>query len=777
MSMPVPEIQSAAWSAELEERLRQLQVDTLRGTLVALLILGALLLRVPQEMLTAGQSLGSAVLVFGLAGIVYWVHRSNYAVAAWLLFGGATAMLLRIITWTNYPTLVCLLILPVGLATLLVSIPTGLITSGIFTLWLLLRPHLVPGLDEAIRIVALTGIWLVQGALYLTLKPLVQTVQWAWRGYERSREALEQARDYQQQLHETLEDLTEANSQLMRLNRLTQALRQAADNERRIKEQFVANVSHELRTPLNMIVGFCEMMLDSPETYGQTLLSPTLLADLDVVLRNSQHLSSLVDDVLDLSQIEVGQMALVRERVAFPDIVTSAVTAVRPLYKSKALSLEVELPDDLPLVFCDRVRIREVMLNLLSNAGRFTEIGGVRVRVVREDERLVVGVADTGPGISEGQQARLFRPFEQLDATIRRRFGGTGLGLSISKSFVELHGGEMWVESQEGKGTTFYFSLPFHPPAALDDSYMRWVDPYNPYEPRHRPLRLPQVQVRPRWVVVEQGQSLRRLLARHLEGIDFVSAASVSEALQTLADTPSQALLINDLDVGTALTHLQAASALPYGVPVIICSVPGVEQTVDGLGVTGYLVKPISRDALLAALDGLPQPVKTVLIIDDEREALMLFRRMLSSPDRSYRVLRARNGREALRLLQGDRPDVILLDLMMPEMDGFEFLRIRVGSDWEDVPVILISARDPLGHPIVSNALAVASAGGLSVNQILTSVKMYTAMLAPGAQDPADASRPVVDAPASARAWSLASSSGVASSQGTDAGDGDGEIS
>jgi signal transduction histidine kinase/CheY-like chemotaxis protein len=742
MTTAVHETQSGGWSAELEERLRQLQTNTLQGTLIALLVMGTLLLRVPATMLTVGQSMGSAALVYALAGIVYWFRRYSYLLAAWVLFFGSTGLLLGIIRWAGYAPLSCLLVLPVGLATILIGLRSGLLTSGVLTLLLLVRPMLFPGLDETLRVVTLLSIWLVQGALFLTLKPLVQTVQWAWRGYEHSREALEQARDYQQQLHETLEDLKEANAQLMRLHRLAQALRQSAENERRTKEQFVANVSHELRTPLNMIVGFCEMMLESPETYSQAALPPTLLADLDVVLRNSQHLSGLVDDVLDLSQIEAGQMALVREHVDFGEIITSAVTAVRPLFRSKALCLDVDLPDALPAIFCDRIRIREVMLNLLSNAGRFTETGGVLVRATRDGESLIVSVTDTGPGISEGQQARLFRPFEQLDGTIRRQYSGTGLGLSISKSFVELHGGKMWVESREGEGTTFYFSLPFTAPTVLEESFMRWVDPHNPYEPRGRPVRLPHVQVKPRWVIVEHGQSLRRMLARHLEGIDFVSVASLEDGLELLVETPSQALLINDLDVGAALTKLKAESALPYGVPVIICSVPGVKQAVNGLGVSDYLVKPISRDVLLSALDSLPGKVESVLIIDDEREALMLFRRMLSSADQDCRVLRARNGREALRLLQQHRPDVILLDLTMPEKDGFEFLRIRTGSDWEDIPVILISARDPLGHPIISNALAVTSAKGLSVNQILTSVKMYTSMLALGTPDVFGAASP-----------------------------------
>ena len=724
------------WSVELEDRIKDLRDSALTVCLVAVAVLGLLLLRVPANLLSVGRSLIGAFSVLSLVGVSFWVRRRSYLQAAWLLFLSCVAMLGFFLVWTRYPPVVCLLILPVAVGTILISIPAGLVTSSVFTAVLLIWPGLVPGMDEGLTAITIVGIWIVEGALLMTLKPLVNTVQWAWRGYERSLESLEQARDYQQQLHETLEDLTEANAQLTRLNRLAQALRQAADNERRTKEQFVANVSHELRTPLNMVVGFCEMMLESPETYGDAPLPPTLLADLDVVLRNSQHLSDLVDDVLDLSQIEAGQMALVREHVAFEEIVTSAVTAVRPLFKSKSLTLDVEIEADLPAVFCDRIRIREVMLNVLSNAGRFTEAGGVTVRVWREQDDLVVSVADTGPGIPEEKRARLFRPFEQLDATIRRRYGGTGLGLSISKSFVELHEGQMWVESQEGQGTTVFSRLPFAAPVPLGDSYMRWVDPYNPYEPRRRPSRLPQVQIQPRWVIVEQGTSMQRMLARHLEGVDFVPVTSLPAAMDALCETPSQALLINELDVGAALTKLQDEFTPPYSIPVITCSVPGEEQTISGLGVSGYLVKPIARQALLSALGNLERPVETVMIVDDEREALMLYRRMLSSADRPYRVLRARNGRQAIEVLQQQVPDVILLDLMMPEMDGFEFLRLREGTAWEDVPVILISARDPLGHPIVSDALAVTVAGGLSVNQILTSIRMFTSMLAPDSHMP-----------------------------------------
>ena len=286
-----------------------------------------------------------------------------------------------------------------------------------------------------------------------------------------------------------MQDLNEANVQLTHMNRLAQSLRQIAEDERRAKEQFVANVSHELRTPLNMIIGFCEMITETPETYGESI-PDTLLADLEVVLRNSQHLSGLINDVLDLSQIEVGQMALTREQIALSEIVQAAVTAVQPLFISKRLNLTTEIPEDLPTLYCDHIRIREVMLNLLSNAGRFTESGGVTIKAWCRAGNVYVSVSDTGPGISVEGQKRIFQPFEQLDSTIRRRYGGTGLGLSISKGFVEAHDGEMWVESQEGQGTTFFFRLPLELPTPSGGDFMRWFNPYNQPEQRTRPTTL-----------------------------------------------------------------------------------------------------------------------------------------------------------------------------------------------------------------------------------------------------------------------------------------------
>ena len=444
--------------------------------------------------------------------------------------------------------------------------------------------------------------------------------------------------------------------QLTRLNRLAQGLRQTAEEARRAKEQFVANVSHELRTPLNMIVGFSEMIQQAPRAYGAEL-PPPLLADLDVIRRNAQHLAELIDDVLDLSQIEAGQVALTREPVALHEVVEAALVAVRPLFASKNLTLQADVPQDL-IVTCDRTRIREVVLNLLSNAGRFTQKGGAVVSAWRDGEDVVLSVTDTGPGIAAEDQEKLFRPFQQLDAALNRRQGGSGLGLAISRSFVELHGGRLWPESRPGEGTTFYVRLPLAPlPPQQSTSVSRWFHAYWHYEERTRPPLAPLPRVRPRYVVWETGKALQRLLGRYMNDAELAPVATLEEALAELARSPAMALLVNDASIPQALDRLVRDTPLPEGTPAIVCSVPGANAAADALGAAGYLVKPVSQESLLAALERLNLKGNSVLVVDDEPDALRLFWRILAAAPRPYRVLTARNGRQALSILQLERPD------------------------------------------------------------------------------------------------------------------------
>lgn len=723
--------QTAEWLDEVRTRANRLTLGFLY--IAALAYAGS-----PALFRQPTQYLWLALLTLAVIGLGWLAGQRSARAAGALLIAGMLALIALTVGWAGFTPALILLMLPVGLVGFNFGFGTQIVCALAVTAALALLPDALA--PSNLRALSAIAVWVVVGLLRVMSESLLQAVHWAWTHYEQSGLLLAQSRQQQAELAETVSDLRAANLQMARLNRLAQSLRQAAEDERRAKEQFVANVSHELRTPLNMIIGFCEMITNAPETYnaaGSGRIPPALLADLNIVLRNSRHLSELIDDVLDLSQIVAGRMALTKERIALAEIIDSAAVAVRPLLASKRLNLAVDVAADLPLVFCDRTRIREVVLNLLSNAARFTERGGVTIRARQDGEDVVVSVADTGPGISEEDGRRLFQPFEQLDASIRRRHGGTGLGLSISKGFVELHDGRIWVESQRGAGTTFYFSLPIDPPAPLAATAARWLNPHEPYEERSRPARLAAETPRARYVLVETGSELKRLLERYLDHVEVAAVPDLAAALADLTHTPAQALLINDVHMGETLERLTGSGALPYNVPTIVCAVPGVEQAAEMTGVRGYLVKPISREALLAALDGLGRPVRKILIVDDEPDALQLFSRMLSEAAHGYQVMRAANGKQALQLLAHNPPDVILLDLVMPEMDGFQLLaRLRASPALADIPTILISARDPQGQPIVSNGIAATALHGLSIQQLLAAIQSLTAVLAQGSPLP-----------------------------------------
>jgi CheY-like chemotaxis protein len=370
---------------------------------------------------------------------------------------------------------------------------------------------------------------------------------------------------------------------------------------------------------------------------------------------------------------------------------------------------------------------------LLGNAGRYTDQGGVRVRVCRDGNDLLVSVQDTGKGIPAADLGKLFQPFQQLDGSIRRHVG-SGLGLSVSKRFIELHGGKIWVESRVGAGTTFFFRLPvdLEPPPA--GSISRWLMPDWEFIQRASSSKAPQPEMCPRFVVWEARGALQRLLRRYWGDAEIVPVVSLEKAQRELAAMPSQALLVNNASIAGALQQLTSAP-LPYGIPVIVCSVAAPSDSAEALGISGYLVKPVSQEALLTELDRLGLAEGTILIVDDDPDALQLFRRMLSSARQDYRVLLARDGYEALGVLRQSRPDVILLDLIMPNMDGYQLIALREQDEaLRDIPIIVVSAQDPTGQPVVSSALAVTHRDGLSARQLLTSIRALSQALSAAGQ-------------------------------------------
>ena len=638
------------------------------------------------------------------------------------------------------------------MAVVTVGWPAGLLVEAVVIAIVTWFSHttFMPPLPAGYRVAIILGGALAGLLGWSATRALLTVTQWSMFSFRRARQEMEEARDQRMELKQIQEDLIQANRELARLSDRLKAMYHVAEEARRAKEEFVANVSHELRTPLNMIIGFSEMITQSPQVYGDSL-PPALLTDIAAIHLNSEHRAKLVDDVLDLSQVDSGRMVLSKAWIALGETIDAACLAVRPLFESKDLWLQREVSPDLPRVFCDGTRIRQVVLNLLSNAGRFTEHGGVRVKAWLQGHDAVVSVTDTGPGIAPEDQDRLFEPFQQLDASIRRGHGGSGLGLSISKRFAEMHGGKMWLESEIGVGTTFYFSLPIEPPvpAALAsvDRVMRWFSPHQRYEARTRQSKAPAPTVVPRFVILEEGDTLQRLFARYMENTETVTARNIEEATAELSHSPSRALVVNAPPSAETPALRDQLADLPYGTLAVTCWVPGEDQAAKRLGVVRYLTKPIARDTLLSTLDGLGDGVETILLVDDEPDALQLFARMLSSTERGYRVLRAKSGQRALSLLRQRRPDAMLLDLIMPGMNGFRVLQEKsLDPSIREIPVVVISARDPTGEPIVSDTLKVIRGGGFSVTELLACIQSVSEILSPSVRsdDREQPEKPVV---------------------------------
>ncbi len=618
----------------------------------------------------------------------------------------------------DLPILLALLLAPNMLAAALIGFRASLGLALAETLALALLYLSRP--DASLAIILLV-LWVCLLILSTIMDAARHTAGWAWQYYQNALTIRQEAFQQQEVFNQAHKDLLRANLQLTRLNKLAQTLRQAAEDARTAKEQFVANVSHELRTPLNMIIGFSETMLQSPETYGGRI-PPALLADLTVVHRNAEHLSALIDDILDLSQVEMGEMVISREPVHFQEIIEDGLVAVLPLFESRQLTLKTDLQPNLPVVFCDRVRMREVILNLLSNAGRFTEQGGALIKAWADERNLNISVADTGMGIRPENMQKLFQPFSQVDGSIRRRFSGSGLGLSISKRFIELHHGRIWAESVVGQGSTFFFTIPLRPPGPLEENPARELVPDWDFLAHPRPFQSPKTADRPRFVLVERGKTLQRFLSRYLEGVECVAAPDWPHALEEVNREPARALILNEAFADLPLP-LENAS-LPEGTPVFICSVAGFDEEADQFGAACRLVKPVQREALRQVIERFGAPGGTILVVDDDPDTLQMLGRILASFDQNYRSLAARNGQEALEILKDVRPDLILLDLIMPGMDGSQLLaEMKRRPEQARIPVVVISARDPSQQPIVSQAFTVTQKGGFSLRQVLGAIE------------------------------------------------------
>ncbi|HLZ10102.1 MAG TPA: ATP-binding protein, partial [Chloroflexota bacterium] len=431
---------------------------------------------------------------------------------------------------------------------------------------------------------------------------------------------------------------------------------------------------------------------------------------------NARHLSNLIDDVLDLSQVDAGRMGLTKERVPLSTVAGEAISAVNRLYEVRGLTLTNRVSEDLPAVYVDRTRIRQVLINLLANAARFTTTGGAWITALLRDGNIVVQVVDTGVGIAPEDIPKAFEEFRQLDGTTRRQHDGSGLGLAICRRFVELHGGSIWAESKPGRGTIFSFTLPLIDNVAsstLRPDWDTWVRVQSISDESTRAV-----------VLVNQDPRVERLFQRYLDGYRILPAVDEAEALRLFGQTPVHGVLLVTTP-GTPLTErIQKLRAAPRNVPVIVCSLPSSTSMGASIGVTDYLIKPISADRLLDTLSRVGKKAHTVLIVDDDPEMVRLLALMIRSRSRRFQVLRAYGGAAALAMLCEHTPDIVILDLVMPEIDGYTVLReMRSSETLREVPVIAVTARSYEAEMFSAGALEISREGGLSVGEMMACLK------------------------------------------------------
>ena len=465
-----------------------------------------------------------------------------------------------------------------------------------------------------------------------------------------------------------------------------------------------------------------------------------LVQSLEIVQRNTDHLATMINDVLDLSQAESGQLALHREWVELGTEIENALAAVVLLLIEKnGLYLQVTIADSFPQVYCDKTRIRQVILNLVSNAARFTERGGITVEARHQGHDVLISVADTGPGIAPSDLERIFEPFFQSD-NVQPGLGGSGLGLNISQQIIERHQGRIWVESEcgsasDGCGSTFSFRLPISPPVpALSPSapplQEDWV-----CDERPSPPKLPEISRRNRIMICDESGDLAPLLASYSDQIAWDESRTVPQAIEALQSRPVHTLILNSATAGRLVSMVgQARQALPE-VPLIGCAFPPRKEHALEAGAVDYLVKPVRQEDLAEAMRRFGRPVKHVLIVDDDPHVLQLFTRMLTIVDERLAVTTAAGGAELLAELRrcaqhSQPPDLVFLDIYLPDMTGWQVLEEKNQDEAIcDVPVIVISGETLVQMPRHSPVLLATMGAGITTKKLLHCSRALSALL------------------------------------------------
>ncbi len=547
------------------------------------------------------------------------------------------------------------------------------------------------------------------------------------------------------QFNEMLAQIEKRDQDLHRVNEQMVESEQRALAATKAKSQFLANMSHELRTPLNAIIGYSEMLQEEAEDLEQKEFVP----DLQKIQAAGKHLLALINDILDLSKIEAGKMTLYLETFDVGTMVRDVVATIQPLVSKNSNKLEVDCPSHVGTMRADLTKVRQTLFNLLSNACKFTEKGALRIEVRKTGESpplqetessraseaqagnvpghaasgpfIQFCVSDTGIGMSRQQLARLFEAFSQADASTTRRYGGTGLGLAISRKFCQMMAGDLTVESEQGKGSTFRVVLP----AVVEEPKL---------ETELAPTTPPSVRAEGAQtiLVIDDDAAARDLLQRTLvkEGFHVESAATGPQGLDLARRAKPAAITLDvmmpGMDGWAVLSAIKADPALAE-IPVIMMTVVDDKNLGFALGAVEYLTKPIDWDRLVKAIHKyVKEPAsQTVLIVEDDADTRDRLRRSLQR--HGLKIAEAGNGRIGLEKVSAQKPALILLDLMMPEMDGFEFVReLRRRSEWQKIPVVVITAKDLTEEDrrqLNGHVARIIQKGAISLDQLVGEIR------------------------------------------------------
>ncbi|WP_245884239.1 response regulator [Hartmannibacter diazotrophicus] len=455
--------------------------------------------------------------------------------------------------------------------------------------------------------------------------------------------------------------------------------RHEAEAANEAKSRFLASMSHELRTPLNAIIGYSEMLIEDAQDSGEE----HSVGDLEKIMASGRHLLSLINDILDLSKIEAGKMELYVERFDVADLVDDVTATIAPLVARNANRLVVDVDPALGEMETDKTKLRQNLFNLLSNATKFTKDGVIELNVRQEGDFVAFSVQDDGIGMSPEQQARLFQAFTQADSSTTRNYGGTGLGLAIVRQFTLMLGGDIKVKSELGKGSVFTLTIP----ARLSDSVAENAPSHDGAGETKSIL------------VIDDDPHARRMMAELVRGDGYrvMMAGDAAEGLAIARKTHPDAIILDiimpERDGWSVLKELKSDPEL-CGTPVVLATIVNDREMGLAFGASAHLTKPIDTTKLMEALSSVVNGhERDVLVVDDDPATRTLLRRILVRE--GWHVREASDGERGLSMLDAKRPALVILDLMMPNMDGFETLRtMRAREELADLPVIVATSKD-----------------------------------------------------------------------------------